>query len=137
MKITYPLMFSVCMVFLIISIQPLPGATPSEQIFTAIQDARRDAGSDAYQAVLHARKDAAEAAACIWHCAPLAYTVAAFQGNVVPTPPTYRFAGKSYEYIDIYLREYRKAAQNSRLKKMAIGHLIVSLFSAFVLIIVD
>ena len=135
MKITYPLMFSVCMMFLMLVIYPLPVAAPSETIFKAIQDARLSAGRDASGAVFHARKDAAEATGCIWYCFPLAYTIAGFQGNVIPTPPTYRFLGKSYEYIDIYLREYRKAAHNARFQKMAVGQLIMSLASVFIVIV--
>lgn len=126
MKITHPLIFSFFMVSLMVSIYPLSLATTSEEAFTAIQDARRAAGSDASAAIYDAREDAAADTGCIWYCLPFAYSVAAFKGNALPTPPTTRFLGKSYEYIDIYLREYQKAALNSRFQKLSIGSFVGS-----------
>ena len=55
-----------------------------------------------------------------------AVSVAAFEGNVLPVPPTSRLLGKSYEYIDIYLREYHKVALNSRSQKLVVGSLVGS-----------
>ena len=135
MKITYSLLFSFFILVLMVSLQPLSLAATTEEVYKAIEEARSDAGTDAYRAVLHARKDATAAIGCIWYCAGLAYPVAALQGNTIPTPPADRFMGRSYEYIDIYLREYRKATHNARFQKMAIGHLIVTFVSAFLLIV--
>ena len=126
MKITHRLMFSFFIAFLMVSIYPLALATTSEEVFTAIQDARRDAGYDASAAIYDARRDAVADTKCIWYCFPLAYSVAAFKGNALPTPPTVRFVGKSHEYIDIYLREYHKAALNSRSQKLSIGSFVGS-----------
>lgn len=116
-------MFSFFIVFLVVSITPLSLATTSEEVFTAIQDVRRDAGSDASAAIYDAREDAAADTGGIWYCFPFAYPMAVIEGNA---SPTVRLLGKSYEYIDIYLREYHKAAQNSRLQKLTIGSFVGS-----------
>ena len=84
------------------------------------------------QAIRDAREDAATDTGCIWYCFPFAYSVAVLKGNASPTPPTVRFLGKSYEYIDIYLREYHKAVLNLRSQKGAIGSLVGSVLLVLV-----
>ena len=124
MKITHPLMFSFFMVFLIVSISL---ATTTEDIYTAIQNARRDAGQAAYTAIQNARRDAAADTGSIWYFGGLATFLTAFTtGEITPTPPTSRFLGKSYEYIRVYNREYEKAVNNLRLRKSVVGGCIGS-----------
>ena len=99
-------------------------ATMAEEVHTAINAARRDAGQEAYTAIHAARQDAAADTGSIWYCGGFAYLVATFNGNSIPTPPTSRFLGKSYEYIRVYNREYEKIAHNSRLQKSVVGSLV-------------
>lgn len=99
-------------------------ATTAEEVYTAINAARRDAAKEAYTAIHAARRDAAADTGNIWYCGGLAYLVATFKGNSIPTPPTSRFLGKSYEYIRVYNQEYEKIAHNSRIQKSVIGSLV-------------
>lgn len=100
-------------------------ATTAEEVYTAINDARRDAAKEAYTAIHAARRDAATDTGPIWYCGGFAIFVTAFtNGSIIPTPPTSRFLGKSYEYIRVYNREYEKAANNSRWSKSVIGGIV-------------
>ena len=100
-------------------------ATTAEEVYTAINDARRDAAQEAYTAMHDARRDAAVDTGPIWYCGGFAIFVTAFtEGNIIPTPPTSRFLGKSYEYIRVYNQEYEKAANNSRWSKSIIGGIV-------------
>lgn len=112
-------MFSFFMVFLIVSISL---ATTTEDVYTAIQNARRDAGQAAYTAIHAARQDAAADTGSIWYFGALATFLTAFTtGDITPTPPTSRFLGKPYEYIRVYNREYEKSVNNLRLRKSVVG----------------
>ncbi len=117
--------FAFFIFLLMVSINSLAFAATTEEVYTAINDARRDAAQEAYTAINNARRDAAADTGLIWYCGGFAFFVTALTtGNVTPTPPTSRFLGKSYEYILIYNREYEKAANNSRLKKSVIGSFV-------------
>ena len=90
---------------LMVSIYPLAFATTAEEVYTGIHNARRDAGQEAYTAIHAARRDAAADTGPIWYFGALATFLTAFTtGNIIPTPPTSRFLGKSYEYIRVYNR---------------------------------
>ena len=107
---------------LMVSSHHLAFATTAEEVYTAIKDARKDAGEEAYTAINDARRDAAADTGPIWYCGGFAILATALTtGNISPTPPTSRLLGKSYEYILVYNREYEKAVNNSRLQKSVIG----------------
>ena len=111
---------------LMVCMHTLAFAITVEEAHTAIHAARQDAAQEAYTAIHAARRDAAADTGPIWYCGGFAYLVATFNGNSIPTPPTSRFLGKSYEYISVYNREYEKIAHNSRLQKSVIGSLVGS-----------
>ena len=116
--------FAFFMLLLMVSIYLLTFATAAEEAYRAINDARQDAAQEAYRAINDARQDATADTGCIWYCGGFATLMTAFTGNIIPTPPTSRFLGKSYEYIRVYNREYEKAVNNSRLKKSVIGGIV-------------